>query len=127
LWLDFEQDSIVENYRRDLDLTTAISSTTYKKDGIKFTRKAFINHPSKVMMVELDADQKGSLDLQIRLTSKLKSNTKVAENKLELKGKTPYYVAARDHFADQVLYDEEKGLGFHVEVQVQQVGGQQVV
>ncbi|QNL50602.1 glycoside hydrolase family 95 protein [Olivibacter sp. SDN3] len=124
LWLDFGlNDNEVMDYRRDLDLQTANAAVTYAVDGVKYTRTTFINHPSKVMVVNIKADKRGKINLVAGLTSKLRYDTKAEANKLVMKGKAPKYVSARDYFPEQVLYDEHEGMRFEVALGVDNKGG----
>lgn len=125
LWLDFDhEDDLVSDYRRSLDLNEATAVVEYVYEGVRYTRRTFVNHPSKVMVVQMEADKKGALNFAVRLTSKLRYHTQANENHLKMTGKAPKYVAARDYFPEQVVYDEDQGLNFEVQVRVKNAGGQ---
>lgn len=125
LWLDFpHEEALVSDYRRSLDLNEATATVEYVHEGVRYTRRTFVNHPSKVMVVQIDADKKGALNFDVRLTSKLRYHTLAKGNDLKMMGKAPKYVAARDYFPEQVVYDEDKGLNFEVQVKVKSEGGQ---
>ena len=51
------------DYRRELDLRTAVSTTTYSADGIKFSRTAFASIPDKVVVLRVESDKKASFGL----------------------------------------------------------------
>lgn len=51
------------DYRRQLDLRTAVSTTTYSADGIKFSRTAFASIPDKVVVLRVESDKKASFGL----------------------------------------------------------------
>ncbi|MFI5698148.1 glycosyl hydrolase family 95 catalytic domain-containing protein [Kribbella sp. NPDC051586] len=51
----------VTAYRRELDLTTAITSVGYEHAGIRYTREVFVSHPAQVLVMRLTADQRGAL------------------------------------------------------------------
>ena len=51
------------DYRRELDLRTAVSTTTYSTDGIKFSRTAFASIPDKVVVLRVESDKKASFGL----------------------------------------------------------------
>ena len=51
------------DYRRQLDLRTAVSTTTYSTDGIKFSRTAFASIPDKVVVLRVESDKKASFGL----------------------------------------------------------------
>jgi alpha-L-fucosidase 2 len=51
----------VTDYRRELDLANAISTVTYKKDGVTYTREAFASAPDQVMVFRFTADKPGKV------------------------------------------------------------------
>lgn len=56
-----------QNYRRELDLSTALASTSYSIDGITYTRETFISAPHNAQVIRLTADRPGALNCRIRL------------------------------------------------------------
>lgn len=56
-----------ENYRRSLDLDTAIATTRYSIDGVSFTREVFSSHPHGVLVIHLTADRAGALNFSATL------------------------------------------------------------
>jgi alpha-L-fucosidase 2 len=63
---DFEKMS---NYRRRLDLSTAIADVTYEYDGISFKREYFCTYPGQVSMMRFTADKAGLLNMTFGLSS----------------------------------------------------------
>jgi len=61
LWLAFPEVDSVADYRRDLDLDTAIARVTYSVGGVKFTREAFASPIDQVIVVRLTADKPGRI------------------------------------------------------------------
>ncbi|GAA3147578.1 alpha-L-fucosidase 2 [Kribbella aluminosa] len=51
----------VSAYRRELDLTTAITSVSYEHAGVRYTREVFISHPAQVLVMRLTASERGAL------------------------------------------------------------------
>lgn len=67
LTLEFDHaEEGVENYQRELDLDTAITSVQYKYGGIEFTRSVFTSYPDNVLVIELKSSKKS--EVVIRLT-----------------------------------------------------------
>jgi alpha-L-fucosidase 2 len=56
------------NYRRELDLNTAIATVSYEAGGVKFEREMFSSAPDQVLVVRLKASKKGALNLRVALT-----------------------------------------------------------
>ncbi|GAB3947324.1 hypothetical protein GCM10028805_19360 [Spirosoma harenae] len=69
LWLTFKDQGKATNYRRELDLTNALSRVTYSANGVSFTREYLVSAPSQVMAIHLTANQRGKISFQSSLTS----------------------------------------------------------
>ena len=61
LFLDFAPTNTVENYRRDLNLDTAVASVSYKSGGVAFLREMFSSPADQVIVVRLTADKPGQI------------------------------------------------------------------
>jgi alpha-L-fucosidase 2 len=61
LMLTFPDSASVENYRRDLNLDTAVTTVEYSDGGTRFTRQVFASPADQVIVVHLTADKKGSI------------------------------------------------------------------
>ncbi|MEI9863746.1 MAG: glycoside hydrolase family 95 protein [Limisphaerales bacterium] len=62
LFLDFGTNAgSVENYRRDLDLDTAIATVSYTANGVHFKREIFSSAVDQVIVVRLTADKPGQI------------------------------------------------------------------
>jgi alpha-L-fucosidase 2 len=57
----------VENYRRRLDLATALHRVRYTRGGTTFTRKAFASYPEQAIFVQCSADKPGKFSGHIQL------------------------------------------------------------
>jgi alpha-L-fucosidase 2 len=69
LGLTFDATEVVENYLRQLDLTTATARVSYTAAGTTFTREVFASAPDQVIVVHLTASQPGRISFQARLSS----------------------------------------------------------
>ena len=65
LFLDFKHQNITD-YRRELNISNATSSVTYKSNGEKITEKVFVSNPNNVIVVELASE--AGFNGKIRLT-----------------------------------------------------------
>jgi alpha-L-fucosidase 2 len=74
LLLEFPTNAAVENYRRDLNLDTAVASVSYTANGIHFNREIFSSPVDQVIVVRLTAGQLG----QISFTAEMKTPQKAA-------------------------------------------------
>jgi alpha-L-fucosidase 2 len=119
LYLDFGlTDSLVSDYRRELDLNSAIASVSYRLKGVTYRREMFTSYPDKLMVIRLTASKKGRISFNASMNSKLMFSTRSEDESLVLKGKAPMYVASRDSDPLQIVYDREDGEGMNFEVRL---------
>lgn len=57
----------IENFSRTLDLATATHLTTWKLNGVTFTREVFVSKPDQVIVIHIAADQPGKVSGTARL------------------------------------------------------------
>src|SRR5579859_2815177 len=68
LFLHFTQQN-PENYRRELNLSTAIAKTTYTDNGIQYTREYLSGNRDKAIVIHLAADKPGSISFTTGISS----------------------------------------------------------
>src|ERR1017187_4267133 len=86
LFLAFPTNAAVGNYRRDLNLDTAVASVTYTSDGVKFTREIFSSPVDQVIVVRLTADKPGQISFTAGMTTPQKATVFANSNTLEMVG-----------------------------------------
>ena len=99
----------VTGYRRELDLATAVTHTTFTAGGARFSREAFVSYPDKLLIVRLTASEPGRLTVALRFTSQLRHEVTVAANgDLLLSGRAPVHAEPnyRRDIKDPFVYDE---------------------
>lgn len=67
LYLFFEGQDSVTDYRRSLDLSTGVVTITYEHKGIKYQREILASAPDQTIAIRLTADHPGSLNLAAQL------------------------------------------------------------
>jgi alpha-L-fucosidase 2 len=77
------------DYRRELDLDTAVAHVSYRVDNVAFYREVFASHPDGVIVVRLGANGVGKLGFTLEMDSPHKSSRSraVAPDTLALTGK----------------------------------------
>ena len=75
LYLNWEHRD-VSDYKRSLDLSTAISQTNYKVEGHEVEQKVFVSHPHQTMVITLSSDHPKGLNGNIRLDRPLDEGEK---------------------------------------------------
>jgi alpha-L-fucosidase 2 len=61
LWLKFDSVNSVKNYRRDLNLDTAITHVSYAADDVTYRREAFSSPVDQVIVIHVTADKPGQI------------------------------------------------------------------
>ena len=75
LTLTLPPSEAVSDYRRELDLTTAVTHVAYTVGGVRHTREVFASHPDQVIVIRLTADRPGSVSFAATFDSPQKSAT----------------------------------------------------
>ncbi|OQA40575.1 MAG: hypothetical protein BWY52_02836 [Chloroflexi bacterium ADurb.Bin325] len=126
LRLHFAVAGPVTDYRRDLDLDTAIATTTYVVAGAAHRREALASAPDQVIAVRLTCGAAGGLTFRATLDSPLRHTVAAAgAARLRLTGKAP--IEARPNYLrsdDPVVYDPQgEGMDFAVYLHIVAEGG----
>ncbi|MEM7535455.1 MAG: glycoside hydrolase family 95 protein [Chloroflexota bacterium] len=145
-----DQEAIAyQNYYRDLNLNTAICTTTYTVDSIDFTTQAFVSVPHQALIVHLESNRPGKINFAATLESQLRHTLNVPEMELTsfiasdtlvLQGKCPLQVqpSYRTHIKQPIVYagdddsanhgvDANEGMTFEVWLRALSDGGEVVV
>ena len=69
LVLTFPALDEVADYRRDLDLDTAIARVSYRAKGVHFVREIFSSPLDQVIVMRLSADKPGQIRFSVRFTT----------------------------------------------------------
>jgi alpha-L-fucosidase 2 len=87
LALTFPQVDAVENYRRDLDLTTATAHVSFSSGGVTFSREVFASAPDQVIVVRLTASRPGQISFEARMQTPQRATVEAtAEGDLVMRG-----------------------------------------
>ena len=80
LFLSFPGNEQASDYRRELDLRTAVSTITYRVDDAQFTRKIFASNPDEAIVIRLECDKPGRRTFDLFATSPHPSQSKAIDN-----------------------------------------------
>jgi alpha-L-fucosidase 2 len=53
IWIEDDKTKEVTDYRRELDLNTAVTSVQYKTMGVTYTRSVFCSFPDQILVIHL--------------------------------------------------------------------------
>ena len=72
----------VSKYRRTLSLDSALSTVSYLRNGVHYTREYLASNPDKVIAVHLTANQTKALNCSVSLTSQVPHRVKASGKQL---------------------------------------------
>ena len=73
LRLRFTGHDTAADYRRELDLDSAVAAVRYRVGDVTYTRQAFATHPDQTIVVRVAADKAGQVTFKAKLDSPHKS------------------------------------------------------
>ncbi|WP_372774743.1 glycoside hydrolase N-terminal domain-containing protein [Mangrovibacterium sp.] len=74
----------VSNFRRELNLNTAVQTTQFEKDGITYNREFFSSFPAKAMVIKYSADRKKSISLSAWIERTENTNIELTDNSIHI-------------------------------------------
>ncbi len=121
LHISFDATATVpDTYSHELDLTTAIATTTLARGGVTFDREAFASAPDQAIVVRVRASEPGRLSFTTRLSSQVRHGVTVEDAvTMLLAGQGPVHVEpSYRHVTPEIVYQEGRGLPFAVGVRI---------
>src|SRR5215471_17689598 len=86
LWLGFEGREATTDYRRELDLASAVARVSYRAGGVRFMREIFASHPAQVIVVRLSSEQPNQISVTVSLNRERDATTTAAGDSLIMQG-----------------------------------------
>ncbi len=98
LHVDCAHSGQVTQYRRELDLASALAVTRYEVDDVQFERTAFSSAPDQAIVLRISASKPGQLNATVWMDGPLAKSVKaVTAKRLLLTGKAARHVAGAGH------------------------------
>jgi len=114
LHVDCTHGGEVAEYRRELDLATAVAATRYTVGDVRFERTAFASAPDQAIVLRLSASKPGALNATVWMDGALaKPVEAVGGKRLLLTGKAAKHVAGAGHPGSEnpLVFSEVPGEG----------------
>jgi alpha-L-fucosidase 2 len=86
LWLRFKNTEPAEEYRRQLDLDSAVVRITYRSGGARFTREMFSSAVDQMIVIRLTCDRPGRISFSAALDREADALATAAGNEVTLTG-----------------------------------------
>lgn len=80
LFISFNGHNKYTDYYRDLDISNATASVSYKVDGTTFRREVFTSFTDQAVIIKLTADKKSSISCNIFMTTPQEKAEQLSEN-----------------------------------------------
>jgi alpha-L-fucosidase 2 len=116
LHVDCTHPSQVTEYRRELDLASAVAATRYKVDDVEFERTAFSSAPDQAIVLRISGSKPGQVSATVWMDGPLAKSVKaVTGNRLLLTGKAARHVAGAGHPGSEnpVVFSDVPGRGMY--------------
>ncbi len=80
-------------YTRNLDIERALASTTFKVNGVTYTRAIFASAPDQVIAIKFTASKAKALNVVLQTGNPLPfENSSVSQSEITMRGKAPKHV-----------------------------------
>ncbi|MCL4793851.1 MAG: glycoside hydrolase N-terminal domain-containing protein [Bryobacteraceae bacterium] len=109
LWIEMPGIAEASDYRRSLDLDTAIATTEFTSGGVRYTREVLASEPAQVILIRLAASRAGALNFRVLLSRLQDAACRTEGGGLTLSG--------------QIKTEGGEGLRFTVRAEVSAPGG----
>ncbi len=119
------------DYRRELDISRAVQTITYKSGGVNYKREYFSGHPMQVMVFRFSADKAASLSGTVSMGNQHEIPTTADGETLTMKGNTGKFAYWKSQVdtpsrllgSREYASDKNIDLNFEAQVRVMHEGG----
>ncbi|MEI8041886.1 MAG: glycoside hydrolase family 95 protein, partial [Verrucomicrobiota bacterium] len=87
LFLEMPSSPEVREYRRELNLDTAVAGVSYRMEGVRYTRTVFASVPAQAIVIHLKADRSGKINFLAKLQRNDAKTESVSPNRLVMRGR----------------------------------------
>ena len=109
IYIQDDNTGTVSGYHRSLNLDSALSTVTYKRNGVQYTREYLASNPDKVIAVHLTANQTKALNCRVSLTSQVPHHVKASNKQLTMLGHAIGDERNSIHFCSILRVDHQGG------------------
>jgi alpha-L-fucosidase 2 len=105
----------ITNYKRSLDIETAVAKVQFEHAGVRYSREVFTSQPAQAIVIWLTADQPGKISFTATLGSQMHCSTRSDPAALVLSGRAPVDVDPHYVAKGKVVFDDfpdGKGMRF---------------
>ena len=120
-----DKDAEVTSYSRKLDISRAIATTKYKRNGQEYKTEYFASAPDSIIVIKITTKAPSGINARLSFNSLLPHNIKADETGLNIEGYTAYhsYPVYYDKISQKHLYDPKRGIHFCTSIKVLSANG----
>ncbi len=110
IWYEFKNTNSIKNYRRSLNLETAIVETSFDLDDVRIQSEVFASFVDRAIILHIMSNRKNSLSLDVGFFSVLKNSmTSEGTSSIRLIQQAPSHVEPNYVESDNpIIYDDTK-------------------
>lgn len=119
LFIDFKDRTPVSDYKRQLDLNTAVATVSYTKGDNEIMTEYLASAPDSLIAVRLSSSRPMSLSLSF--DSPLPHDNRIGERGISADGYAPYGFELKEengHNVEAMLFDPRRGIHFRTNIAV---------
>lgn len=114
----------VANYYRELDISKAISKTSFEQNGVKYTREYLVSSPDQIMVIKLTSSKAGALNFDLKFNSLLKYKVSTKDMVFKISGYAPIHAEPNYRRSENpVIFEENKGTRFTTLAKIKNTDG----
>jgi alpha-L-fucosidase 2 len=104
-------DSAISGYRRSLDLSEGVATTTYKSGDVTYTREYICDYPDNVLAIRFTASEKGAVNATVSTELLRQADITTSGAGLNFDGKVAYHMFGPGgvSFTGDIRVDAEGG------------------
>lgn len=123
LYLDTDVSGF-EDYERRLDLETAVSTCTFKSNGVGYSREVFCSFPAQALIINQRCDRPGGLSMRIRTDSPLQNRVCTEGGALVMSGRCPVVSQPEYIQCETPVVYGDGGVEFELRIKAVNTGGE---
>lgn len=125
----FAEGYEVKNYFRDLNISSAVSTTQFTINDITYIRQVFVSAPSQLIVIKLSSNKPQALNFEVETSSQLVHKVTGSGRTITMQGKAPSHVDPSYQQSGElpVVYndtDKCKGMRFATSIEARSIDGQ---
>ncbi len=110
VWIEFDHNEPVDDYKRALDLSKGVVSVDYKVGSTNYKREYFASYPDRAIVMRVTADRPGQINCALRFSTPHEPTAHFMHDSdmLVMQGKVPGFALRRSFKQVESVGDQHK-------------------